>query len=99
MKQPLVQDWAKLIAGKPVRSKLASGQKDILYLSAPSLISTPIPIQPLGPLNQIIEKSLDGGVTWTKTKTQPSLQPNTDAKLGGACADPKQNLGGQELSM
>ncbi|EME42232.1 hypothetical protein DOTSEDRAFT_81183 [Dothistroma septosporum NZE10] len=89
-----IQDWAKLVNGKPVRSKLTNGAKEILYLSAPSLISTPIPVQPLGPIDQMIIKSTDGGSNWTVTGSQPTLQP---ALSGGACAGLTQSLLGQEL--
>lgn len=91
---PLVQDWAKLVGGKPVTSNLTNGAKEILYLAAPSLISTPIPVQPLGPIDQHIMKSTDRGNTWTPTKGSPTLQPLLS---GGACAGLVKSLAGQEL--
>lgn len=91
---PLIQDWAKLVGGKPVRSQLSNGAKEVLYFSAPSLISTPIPVQPLGPLNQLIMKSTDRGNTWSPTKGMPTLQPLLS---GGACAGLLKGLAGQEL--
>lgn len=90
---PLIQDWAKLISGKPQRSKLSNGAKEILYFSAPSLISTPI-VQPIGPLSQLVMKSTDGGNTWSQTGSSPTLQP---AISGGACAGLTQSLATQEL--
>lgn len=66
-----------------MHSSLSNGAKEILYLSAPSLISTPIPVQPLGPINQLIYKSTDRGNTWTEAKGMPTLQPLLS---GGSCA-------------
>jgi Neuraminidase (sialidase) len=40
--QPLVQDWVKIVGGKPVSSQLESNASKILYMSGPSLISVPI---------------------------------------------------------
>jgi hypothetical protein len=71
----LIQDWAKLAGGKPVHSSLSNSAKEILYLSAPSLISTPIPPQPSGLINQCIIKSTDRGNTWTTAKRILTLQP------------------------
>ncbi|CAK4034809.1 Hypothetical predicted protein [Lecanosticta acicola] len=88
------QDWAKLVGGRPVRSQLSSSAEEILYYSAPSLISTPIPLQPLGPINQLILKSTDGGMTWSETAGKPTLQPLLS---GGACAGLLQSLAEQEL--
>jgi hypothetical protein len=92
----LIQDWAKLVGGKPVHSSLSNGAKEILYLSAPSLISTPIPLQPSGPINQYIIKSTDRGNTWTIAKGMPTLQP---LLAGGNCGtlDLLRSYGGQEL--
>lgn len=87
------QDWGKLVAGKPVTSKLEGDNKDILYFSAPSLISTPLPVEPLGPINQVILKSVNGGSNWTETKGKPTLQPIVS---GGACNGLTRGLVGQE---
>lgn len=89
-----VQDWAKLVRGKPVHSQLTNGATEILYFSAPSFIGTPIPLQPLGPIDQYIMKSTDRGNTWTVTKGMPTLQPLLS---GGACSTLVGNLAGQEL--
>lgn len=70
-----IQDWAKLVTGKPVHSQLTNGAAGIMYLSAPAFISTPIPLQPLGPEFQHIMKSTDKGNTWTVTAGAPTLQP------------------------
>jgi BNR/Asp-box repeat len=78
---PLVQDWAKIVSGKPVRSLLTNASS-ILYLSAPSLISVPISGS-LGPKFQLIAKSVDRGITWKLTKSAPTLNAT---RSGGACA-------------
>jgi hypothetical protein len=76
-----IADWAKMISGKPVTSQLTNGTSEIMYLSAPSIISVPI-FPGVGPIEQRILKSVDKGVTWTKTKGQPTLIP---LKSGGPC--------------
>lgn len=90
----MINDWAKLVTGPPVYSHLSNGAKGIMYLSAPSLISTPIPLQPLGPVDQYIMKSTDKGSTWTVTKGMPTLNPTLS---GGACSGLLPSLAGQEL--
>jgi hypothetical protein len=79
---PLVSDWAKIISGKPVRSQLTNGTNKISYMSGPSLISVPI-VPGIGPIQQVIMKSLDRGTTWQRTKAWPTLNAT---KSGGACA-------------
>jgi hypothetical protein len=76
-----VQDWAKIVSGKPVRSQLKNASS-ILYISAPSLISVPI-AGPISPIGQLIAKSVDRGITWQNTKSAPTL---IATKSGGACA-------------
>lgn len=90
----MIQDWGKLVGGKPVYSNLTNGAQEILYLSAPSLISTPIPVQPIGPIDQYTMKSTDRGNTWTPVAGMPTLNPS---KSGGACSGAMNNLLGQEL--
>ena len=58
--QPLMQGRVKIVSGKPVSSQLENSASKILYMSGPSLISVPI-IPGLGPINQIIMKSVDRG--------------------------------------
>jgi hypothetical protein len=77
-----IEDWAKLIGGKPVTSSLKNGARQILYLSAPSLISTQV-AGGFGPIKQMVMKSVDRGETWTLTASAPTLKPLLD---GGACA-------------
>jgi hypothetical protein len=79
-----------------VHSSLSNGAKEILYLSAPSLISTSIPLQLLGPINQYLIKSTDRGNTWTTAKGMPSLRP---LLAGGNCEtlDLLGSYGDQEL--
>jgi hypothetical protein len=74
-------DWAKILSGKPVYSQLKNGSSQILYLSAPSLIS--ITVAPgLGPIQQRIAKSLDRGATWVQAKGAPTLSA---LENGGPC--------------
>jgi hypothetical protein len=89
--QMLVQDWAKMISGKPVRSQLINA-REIMYLSAPSLVSVPIAAG-LGPRIQLIAKSVDHGITWVNTKGAPTLLANNS---GGACAALPKNIQNQE---
>lgn len=91
---PEIQDWAKLVGGKPVRSNLTNGAREILYLSAPAFISTPLPVEPVGPEFQHIMKSTDRGNSWRATAGAPTLQPLLS---GGACSSLIGNLAGQEL--
>jgi hypothetical protein len=73
---PEAQDWAKIYGGPPVTSK-PQGVPDILYITAPSPISTPFPAG-LGPTPayQAVYSSLDGGQTWQNTgATSLSLKP------------------------
>jgi hypothetical protein len=57
-------DWGKLYGGPPVSSAPA-GYPNVLYFSAPSPFSTPIP--PLDTARrQIVRRSLDGGASWEK---------------------------------
>ena len=82
--QPLVQDWVKIVGGKPVSSRLENRASKILYMSGPSLISVPI-VPGLGPINQIIMKSVDRGTTWKTTRGNPTL---VATKSGGSCSSP-----------
>jgi hypothetical protein len=76
-----IMDWAKIVSGKPVHSKLQNGSSQILYISAPSLLS--VTAAPgLGPVNQRISKSVDRGETWVRAKEAPTLSA---LKNGGPC--------------
>jgi len=84
--------------GKSVASNLTNGAKEILYLSGSSLISTPIPIQPLGPLFENTFKSTDRVNTWTKAKGKLTLQPLVSAgRCGTLDLLPGASYGDQEL--
>jgi hypothetical protein len=77
---PFTNDWAKIVSGKPVYSKLHNNASMILYMSAPSPIS--VGVGPIGPSHQQMSKSLDRGETWVQTKGAPTLSA---LKSGGAC--------------
>ncbi|HET6331640.1 MAG TPA: sialidase family protein [Polyangiales bacterium] len=67
-------DWIKIFAGPP-RTSTTQNYPNIVYASAPSPISTPIPIVSLvglAPQYQSIYRSLDGGHSWERAAT-PSL--------------------------
>jgi hypothetical protein len=67
-------DWVKIFAGSPKVSQ-TQDYPNVIYASAPSPISTPIPIVSLlglTPKYQSINRSLDGGKTWTRV-AMPSL--------------------------
>ncbi|MDB4977116.1 MAG: hypothetical protein JWN48_5457 [Myxococcaceae bacterium] len=72
------RDWAKVYAGRPVYSKPSAYHNRVLYLSAPSPISTRC--WPwLRPKYQTVHKSLDGGASWKrvgKLSLDPSDVPN-----------------------
>jgi hypothetical protein len=74
-------DWAKIYAGPPATSTTV-GYPTVVYLSAPSPISTPL--NGAGPSFQAVYKSLDGGVTWASVggealTLQPALVPGCTA--------------------
>lgn len=73
-------DWAKMLSGKPVKSKLQDGSQ-ILYASAPSTLSVTA-ASFLRPISQKIWKSVDRGLTWQPTKGSPTLSA---LETGGPC--------------
>jgi hypothetical protein len=76
-------DWAKFYAGPPVGVK-TQGYPNVIYASAPSPVSTPVPYASLigvGSLDQKFQRSLDGGKTWQDVASlsiQAQNQPGCD---------------------
>ncbi len=67
-------DWAKVYAGPPVTSQ-PQGYPNVVYLSAPSPISTPAPLDLSPPPDhQVVYSSLDGGKTWQSSGGTLSLK-------------------------
>jgi len=85
------RDWIKMLSGPPVTSQ-TQGYPNVLYLSLPTPISTPVTLQFFSiqlPQYQQIYRSLDGGKSWQamgqlllKTRAVPDCA-NTEFILYG----------------
>ncbi len=90
-------DWMKVFAGPPVTSK-PTNYPNVVYVSAPAPISTPVPIVSLlglTPNYQSFYKSLDGGATWLpgahvdiKAADVPNCDPNEWVIFGSGTVGP-----------
>jgi hypothetical protein len=79
--QPQNTDWVHMASGKPVMSELKN-TSSVMYISGPSTVS--VYIAPgIGPVKQLIAKSVDGGLNWKNTGSAPTLSAT---QSGGACA-------------
>ena len=77
---PDAADWIKIFTGPPVTST-TSGYPNVVYASAPTPISTPIPVAELiglKPINQPVYKSLDGGTTWSHVADRSLLPEDVE---------------------